>query len=164
MTKMTEEEMIKIAKTLDAAAERAISALTKAGVPELFSQSACVDAISHQLTHININNQSTHIAKAAVFALHCENCIHLLLSRLFNLADISGLAKNDKQAFKAQTVVIASLLGHAIDGCLVSTEGEEEARGLLDTVVKTIWDSVRLKRQQMDMEEESNTDGSSSIH
>jgi hypothetical protein len=164
MAKMGQDEMMKIAERLDAAVEKAVSALTKAGVPEYISQSACVDAISHRMTHMNVMNQDTKIAKAAVFALHCENIMQMLLSRVFDLAETCGIANSDRDAMKIQTVVISAFIGHAIDGCLVSTDSNEEARDLYNTITNVVWEAVRLKRQNLDMEEESNAEGSSSVH
>jgi hypothetical protein len=88
----------------------------------------------------------------------------MLLGRVFNLAEASGLANSENDASKTQTVVISTLMGHAIDGCLVSSESEQDAKLLFHTIVNTIWDLVANKRKNMDMEEESNAEGSTSIH
>lgn len=164
MTKRSEEEMIKIAESLDSAVTKAVSALVKAGVPEFLANSACVDAIGQKMALLNIENQDTKLARAAVFSLHAEKSMHLLLSRLFNVADVAGLANTDKDAMQVQTVVISVMLGHVIDGCLMTFETNEEARELFDNLVRVIWDVVRVKRAHADMEEESNAEGSSSIH
>ena len=164
MVKMSQDDLVKIVKQLDNAVDKASSALIKAGVPEYLAHSACVDAISHRMALLNIQNQDTKISKAAVFSLHCENMFHMLLGRVFNLAEASGLANSENDASKTQTVVISTLMGHAIDGCLVSSESEQDAKLLFHTIVNTIWDLVANKRKNMDMEEESNAEGSTSIH
>lgn len=164
MRKLSDEEIDKIARSLDLAVDKASSALIKAGVPENLAQSSCVGAISHHMTILNIEQQETKIARAAVFALHCESEIQMLLFRLFNVAEITGLANNDEDAMKAQTVVISNLIGHAIDGCLMTMETEEEARDLINNIIKVLWNVIKVKRVNMDMEEESNAEGSSSIH
>jgi hypothetical protein len=164
MAKHDTDQVLKIANTLDVAVEKATSILKKAGVPEILARSACADAIGHRMTIVNIENQDTKIAKAAVFALHCENALLMLLSRFFNMSEIAGIADTDKDASKIQTIVISNLLGHAIDGCLVSTDTEEEAKELLARIVDVIWEAVSMRRRNQDMEEESNAEGSSSIH
>lgn len=164
MGRMTQEEIVKVAEKLDAAVDKATSALTKGGVPEFIAQSSCVDAISHQMTYLNVLNQDTKIARVAVFALHCETATQMLLARFFSLAEICNLGDTDKDAMKLQTLVISTLIGHAIDGCLVSSETNEEAKELFQTIVNVIWETVRLKRQNLDMEEESNAEGSTSVH
>lgn len=165
MTKKRDtEEIAKIAESLDLAVDKASSALIKAGVPEFIARSSCIDATTHQMTLINIEQQDTKIAQAAVFAMHCENTMHMLLARIFDLAEVSNITKTDKEAAQIQTVVISNLLGHAIDGCLVSTETDEEAKILLETIVRVVWQAVSMKRQNQDMEDESNAEGSSSIH
>ena len=45
MRKLSDEEIDKIARSLDLAVDKASSALTKAGVPENLAQSSCVGAI-----------------------------------------------------------------------------------------------------------------------
>jgi hypothetical protein len=164
MAKHDTDQVLKIADTLDTAVEKATSILKKAGVPETLARSACADAISHRMTIVNIENQDTKIAKAAVFALYCENTLLMLLSRFFNTAEIAGIADTDRAASKIQTIVISNLLGHAIDGCLVSTDTEEEAKELLARIVDVIWETVSIRRRNQDIEDESNVEGSSSIH
>ena len=164
MAKTSQEDFIKLAAQLDTAVDKASSALIKAGVQQHAAQSACVDAISHRLSFLNIQNQETKIAKAAVFALHCENMINMLLGRVFNLAEVSGIANTEDNASKTQTVVISTLIGHAIDGCLVSSESEEDAKLLFHAIVNAVWDTAVDKRKHLDMEEESNAEGSPSIH
>lgn len=164
MKKLSDEEKDKIARSLDLAVDKASSALIKAGVPQNLAESACLDAISQRTTLLNMEQQDTKLERAAVFALHCENTMHMLLCRLFDVADASGLADTDEGAVRAQTLVISSLVGHAIDGCLMTMETEEEARGLLDNLVNTIWSVIKMKRDNMSMEEEANAEGSSSIH
>ena len=164
MTNLSDEEKDRIARSLDLAVDKASSALIKAGVPQNLAESACLDAVSQKATLLNIEQQDTKLARAAVFALHCESTMHMLLCRLFDVADASGLANNDEDAVKIQTVVLSNLLGHAIDGCLMTMETEEEAHELLHTLVDSLWDIIKVKRAHADMEEESNAEGSSSIH
>jgi hypothetical protein len=164
MAKHDTDKLEKIANSLNLAVNKATSALTKAGVPEILARSACVDAIGHRMTILNIENQDTKIAKAAVFALHCENTLLMMLSRFFNMSEIAGIADTDKDASKIHTIVISNLLGHAIDGCLVSTDTEEEAKELLARIVDVIWEAVSMRRRNQDIEDESNVEGSSSVH
>ncbi len=164
MTNLSDEEKDRIARSLDLAVDKASSALMKAGVPKNFAESACLDAVSQKATLLNIEEQDTKLARAAVFALHCEETMQMLLYRLFDVADTSGLADDDEDAVKIQTVVISSLLGHAIDGCLMTMETEEEAHELLQRLVNVLWDVIKVKRAHADMEDESNAEGSSSIH
>jgi hypothetical protein len=80
------------------------------------------------------------------------------------MSEIAGIADTDKDASKIHTIVISNLLGHAIDGCLVSTDTEEEAKELLARIVDVIWETVSIRRRNQDIEDESNVEGSSSIH
>lgn len=164
MARLSDEEKEKIARSLDLAVDKASSVLIKAGVPQNLAESACVDAISQKMTLLNIEQQDTKIARAAVFALHCESVMHMLLYRLFDVAEVSGLANTDEDAMKAQTIVISNLLGHVIDGCLMTMETEEEAHDLLQNLVKVLWNVIKVKRAHADMEDESNAEGSPSIH
>jgi|GEM_PF-5128544 len=164
MTKRSEDDVKKIATTLNNAAGRAVGALIQGGLSNDIATSSCEEAVNHCMAVVNIQNQDSKLMKAAAFAIHCEETINSLLFRLFKTAEVSGITKSNKNSLKIQTIVISNLVGHAIDGCVTSTSTEEEAKELLQAVISVVWKAMILKKINQEMEENVNAKGSSSIH
>lgn len=173
---MTKEKIDKLQAFIDefagdffSARDRVKSALMRATVPEHIADSVGIEAVGHRIAMMNLSVQDDFLSKSVVFAKHCEDVIRLALSRLFYVAENRELADTDKTAEKTQLVAISCLLGHAIEGCFMMSETEEEAEQLLNKLKDIVFSQVKLK---LDQEQEENereeeihvTAGSSSIH
>jgi hypothetical protein len=170
---VTKEKIDKLQAFIDefgedffSARDRVKSALMRATVPEHIAESVGIEAVGHRVAMMNLSVQDDFLSKSIVFSKHAEDVIRLALSRLFYVAENRELAETDKTAEKTQLVVISCLLGHAIEGCFMMSETEEDAKKLFNNLKEIVFKQVMLKMEEQEEGEEEThvTTGSSSIH